>query len=77
MNCFNETVALDLREWASSTWFLRLIDHLTRFIVSRVIKSKHKEVIVKNLIEICTSVFGSPENNHEFSTLCENININI
>ena len=77
MKRFNETVALDLREWASSTWFLCLIDHLTRFIASRVIKSKHKEVIVKNLIEICTSVFGSPENNHEFSTLCENININI
>ena len=43
---FNETVALDLKEWSSNTWFLHMIDHLTRFSASCVIKSKHKEVIV-------------------------------
>ena len=43
---FNETVARDLKEWSSNTWFLHMIDHLTRFCASCVIKSKHKEVIV-------------------------------
>ena len=44
--CFNETVALDLKEWSSNTWFLHMIDHLTKFSASCVIKSKYKEVIV-------------------------------
>ena len=43
---FNETVAHHLKEWSSNTWFLHMIDHLTRFCASCVIKSKHKEVIV-------------------------------
>ena len=43
---FNETVARDLKEWPSNTWFLHMIDHLTRLCASCVIKSKHKKVIV-------------------------------
>ena len=43
MKNFNETVALDLKEWSSNTWFLHMINHLTRFSASCVIKSKHKE----------------------------------
>ena len=43
---FNETVAFDLKEWSSNTWFLHMINHQTRFSASCVIKSKHKKVIV-------------------------------
>ena len=32
---------------------------------------------MKNLFQIWIYVFGSPENNHEFITLCENVNIHI
>ena len=64
-----------------------MIDHLTRFSASCVIKSKHKEVIVKKIIQIWISIFDSPTkflvdnrgkfNNHEFNSLCESINIYI
>ena len=60
-----------------------MIDHLTRFSASCVIKSKRKEVIVKKIFQIWISIFGSPKkflvdnrrefNNHEFISLCENI----
>ena len=41
---FTETVALDLKEWKSNltVWFLHIIDHLTRFSASCVIKTKRK-----------------------------------
>ena len=64
-----------------------MIDHLTRFSASCVIKSKHKEVIVKKIFQIWISIFGSAKkclvdnagefNNHEFISLCENVNIHI
>ena len=36
---FNQTVALDFKEWSSSPkiWFLHLIDHFTRFSASCVV----------------------------------------
>ena len=46
---FNETVALDTKEWTSSTWFLHVLDYLTRFSRLCVIKRKCKEVIMKNI----------------------------
>ena len=49
---FNETVAMDLKEWkegTSKTWFLHLVDHATRYSASAVIKSKRKEVIVAQI----------------------------
>ena len=41
---FTETVALDLKEWKSNltVWLLHIIDHLTRFSASCVIKTKRK-----------------------------------
>ena len=79
--CFNETVVLDLKEWPSSTWFLHMIDYLTRFIASFVITSKRKEGIVTKIFQICISIFGSPNqflvdnegefNNHKFISLCD------
>ena len=51
---FNETVALDSKEWKSNpkVWFLHVIDHLTRFSASRVIKTKRKEEIIKQVFRI-------------------------
>ena len=65
-----------------------MIDHLTRFSASCVIKSKGKEVIVKKIFQIWISIFGSPKkflvyngefNNHEFIyfLICENVNIHL
>ena len=64
-----------------------MIGHLTRFSASCVIKSKCKEVIVKKIFQISISIFGSPKkflvdnrgefNNHEFISLCKNVNIHI
>ena len=64
-----------------------MINHLTRFSASCVIKSKHNEVIIKKIFQIWIPIFGSSKkflvdnrgefNNHEFISLCENIKIHI
>ena len=64
-----------------------MINHLTRFSASCVIKSKSKKIIVKKIFQIWISISGSPKkflvdnrgefNNHEFISLCENVNIHI
>ena len=86
---FTETVALDLKEWKSNptVWFLHIIDHLTRFSASCIIKTKRKEQIIKQVFRIWVSIFGSPKillvdnggefNNEHFRSLCENVNIRI
>ena len=88
---FNETIAamiaLDLKKWSSDTWLHHMIDYLTRFSASCVIKSKCKDVIVKKIFQIWIYIFGSPKkflvdhegefNNHKFTSLCENVNIHI
>ena len=47
---FNETVAMDLKHWDKNIWFLHLIDLATRFSVSSVITSKHKEVVLNKIL---------------------------
>ena len=86
---FNETVAMDLKQWSSSPsiWFLHLIDHFSRYSASCVIRTKRKEEIVKKVFQHWISVFGhakkfSVDNrgefcNEEFITFCENLNIRI
>ena len=49
---FNETVAMDLKHWDKNIWFLHLIDLATRFSVSSVITSKHKEVVLNKILLI-------------------------
>ena len=53
---FNETVAMDLKEYAPGIWFekllrnfLHLIDHFTQYSSSCVIRTKRKEEIVKRI----------------------------
>ena len=86
---FNETVAMDLKQWSSSPsiWFLHLIDHFSRYSASCVIRTKRKEEIVKKVFQHWISVFGhakkfSVDNrgefcNEEFITFFENLNIRI
>ena len=55
-----------------------MIDHLTRFSASCVIKSKRKETIVKKVFQIWISIFVSPkkfllDNGGEFNNLCKNV----
>ena len=84
---FNETVAMDLKEWKKGEiYFLHLIDMATRFSRSAVIYSKEKRVIIDKIIEIWIGTgIGSPAKilcdnggefaNAEFMDMCENLNI--
>ena len=84
---FNEKVALDMKEWKSNmeVWFLHIIDHLTGYNASCVIKTKQKEETIKQVFRIWVSIFVSPTkflvdnsgeiNNEDFCSLCENVNI--
>ena len=82
---FNQTVAMDLKEYSKNVWFLHLIDLATRYSAAAVIRSKDKDVIAKKLCQIWIAIFGSPhkflsDNEEEFSNevyrdLCENFNI--
>ena len=46
----NEVVAMDLKHFRRGIYFLHLIDLHTRFILAKIIKSKHPFVIVQNVI---------------------------
>ena len=45
---FNETVAMDSKQWLTSPnkRFLHLVDHATRFSVSCIVKNKRKECMI-------------------------------
>ena len=86
---FNETVAMDLKEYDHSKgiWLLHLIDHFTRYSQSCVIRTKKKEEIIKRIFEIWIRYFGPSKKflsdnggefcNDEFISMCENLNIRI
>ena len=86
---FNETVAMDLKEYDNSKgiWFLHLIDHFTRYSQSCVIRTKRKEEIIKRIFEIWIRYFGPSKKfltdnggefcNGEFVSMCENLNIRV
>ena len=86
---FNETVAMDLKEWSHqpTIWFLHMIDHFSQYSVSCVIHSKRKEVIVDKILKHWIATFGHPHKfltdnggefcNDEFISLCENFNIRV
>ena len=83
---FDETVAIDLKHWDKNVWFLHLIDLATRFSVSSVITSRHKEVVLNKilLMWIGTGV-GTPSMfiadnggefaNEDYKDIAENLDI--
>ena len=82
---FNQTVAMDLKEYSQNVWFLHLIDLVTRYPEAAVIKSKDKDAIAKKLCQIWIAIFGSPHkffsdnggelSNEIYRDFCENFNI--
>ena len=86
---FNETIAMDLKEWCHNKkiWLLHIIDHATRYSVSCVISSKKKELIIKKIFKHWIGSFGYPKKilvdnegefcNEDFKSLCENFNIRV
>ena len=56
---FNQTAAVDLKEWSSSPkiCFLHLTDHFTRVSVSCVVYTKRKENIIEKIFEAWISTF--------------------
>ena len=82
---FNQTVAMDLKEYFKNVWFLHLIDLATRYSAAAVIRNKDKDVIAKKLCQIWIAIFGSPHRflsdngrvfcNEVYRDLCEKFNI--
>lgn len=70
---FNETVCMDLKEFThNKLWILHLIDYSTRYSAARMISTKAKEVVVKNIFMMWICYFGRPkrimsDNGGEFS----------
>ena len=54
---------MDFKRWSygEKIWLLHLVDHLTRYSASCVIRSKKKEVIVEVIFKIWISVFGNAQ----------------
>ena len=84
--CLNETIAVDLNHWSDSlkVWFLHIIDHVTQYSASFVVRSKNK-VILEKIFKQWVAIFCSPKKilvdnagefaNSNFITFCENFNI--
>ena len=80
---------MDLKTWSfhDNVLLIHLVNHLTRYSASSVLRSKRKEVTIESIFKIWIAIFGSPMavlvdnggefNNGEFTSLGENFNINI
>ena len=83
---FNEVVAMDLKFFEKSI-ILHLIDHVTRFSVAVIVKSKRPEDIIDGIFKCWITVFGPPKKfltdnggefaNAKFLELCEAMNIRV
>ena len=84
---FNETVALDLKQFDPNLYILHMIDHLSRYSSACVIKNKRKETIVCGIMEYWVRIFGSPKKfltdnggefvNQDLIDFAEKFNINL
>ena len=68
---FNEVVCLDLKELKKS-WILHMIDSASRYSAARIIKSKDKDTVIKQIFQMWFAYFGRPgtlmsDNGSEFS----------
>ena len=60
-NKFNQVVCLDLKEYVhNKVWILHMIDAATRYSQARLITTKRKEEISKQIFEMWISFFGVP-----------------
>ena len=83
---FNVVIAMDLKP-LNNVHILHLIDLSTRYSNAVVVRSKHKDVIVKNILQHWIALFGAPNkiisdkrgefNNQELQYMSENLNIEI
>ena len=81
---FNQTIAMDLK-FINNIPILHMIDTLTRFSVSTVVKSKEPKYIIGAIFKHWVTIFGPPGkiltdnggefSNQEFISLCEAFNI--
>ena len=74
---FNEVLAIDLKEWShyKKIWFLHITDHVSRYSLPSIIRTKKRYNCQKDfptLDELVDNegVFA----NEEFKTFCENLN---
>ena len=83
---FNETVAMDLKFFEGKI-ILHLIDHLTRFSMATVCKSKDPKEIISGIFRCWVGIFGAPKKflsdnggefaNRAFIDLAEAVNIRV
>ena len=83
---FNDVIAMDLKP-LNNIHILHLIDLSTRYSNAVVIRFKHKDVIVKNILQHWIALFGAPNkklsdnrgefNNQKLQDMSENLNIEI
>ena len=83
---FNDVIAMDLKP-LNNMHILHLIDLSTRYSNAVVVRSKHKDVIVKNILQHWIALFGAPNkilsdnggefNNQELQDMSENLNVEI
>ena len=61
-NTFNEVVCMDLKEYKhNKIWIFHLIDSKTRYSAASLIKSKHKDTVVKEIYKLWVTYFGCPK----------------
>ena len=60
---FNETVSMDLKcyDAKKGIYFQHMIDHLTRFSMAKVIRSKDREVLIESVFTHWIAIFGRPK----------------
>ena len=83
---FSNTVAMDLKQYGQK-YILNIIDLAKRYSNAVLINSRHKDVVVENIIRMWVNTFGVPDkmltddggefNNEELHDMSENLNTEV